>query len=115
MWHRLYTYLGLRWADLATLSGLVFSILATIFSKRAARAAREARDLALSKSLAEDLNDAGRTAQDALSYVELDHGDLAALRAADLVRLTTYIFFTLASPAFRTITEPVASSQGTVA
>jgi len=54
VWRRLYAYLGLHWGDVARLLGLAFSVLATIFSKRAARAAREARDLALSRSLAKE-------------------------------------------------------------
>jgi hypothetical protein len=45
-----------NWGNLASVAGLVFSILAFVFAKRASTAVREARDAALRQSLGEDMH-----------------------------------------------------------
>jgi hypothetical protein len=50
-------FLAGNWGNLASVAGLVFSILAFIFSKRASAAAREARDAALRQSLGADMDE----------------------------------------------------------
>ena len=49
-------------ANWASIVGLIFSILAFLFSKRAAKAAEEERDSVLARSLGQDMNEANRTA-----------------------------------------------------
>ena len=43
-----------NWGNLASVAGLVFSILAFVFAKRASTAAREARDAAMQAEMAAD-------------------------------------------------------------
>jgi len=56
----MWKFFGQNWGNLASIAGLVFSFLAFLFSKRASKAANEARDLTLSRSLCEDMNNANK-------------------------------------------------------
>jgi len=58
---QMFNFLGSR----ASLIGLVFSILAFVFSKRASTAAREARDAVMRQSLSQDMSSAVRMAGEA--------------------------------------------------
>lgn len=84
-------FLGRNWGNLASVVGLVFSILAFVFSKRASKAAREARELVLSRSLGEDMNAGNRTATEMVTYVTMGKGEMALLRAGELMNHTSYI------------------------
>jgi hypothetical protein len=78
-----------NWGNLASVVGLVFSILAFVFSKRASKAAEEARDSVLRKSLGQDMSDATRTATDILRFVGLERGD-TLLRIGELLNHTSF-------------------------
>lgn len=45
----MWSFLGQNWGNLASVVGVVFSFFAFVFSKRASKAAKEARGLALSR------------------------------------------------------------------
>ena len=83
-------HLAGNWGNYASVAGLVFSILAFIFSKRASSAAREARDAALKRSLGEDVNDATRMAADIVRFVNVQRGEMALLRTGDLLAQTSF-------------------------
>jgi hypothetical protein len=84
-------FLAGNWGNVASVAGLVFSILAFVFSKRASVAAREARDATLLRSLSEEMNGANRTAGEIATYVGMERGDVALLRTSDLMNQTSYI------------------------
>jgi hypothetical protein len=79
-----------NWGNWASVAGLVFSILAFIFSKRASKAAEQARDSVLRRSLTQDMNDASGTAAEIVRFVGIERGDMALLRAGELLRQTSY-------------------------
>jgi len=81
-------FLAGNWGNVASVAGLVFSILAFVFSKRASKAAREARDAAFTRSLSEEMNVANRVAGEIVAYVGMERGDMALLRASDLMNQT---------------------------
>lgn len=82
----MFNFLG----NLASLIGLVFSILAFVFAKRASAAAREARDTALRQSLGESMNDAARAAGEVVVYVNAGKNEAAHLRVGDLMNQISY-------------------------
>ena len=84
------TFLIQNWGSLASVAGLVFSILAFVFSKRASKAAKEARELVLSRSLSQDMNEGGRKASDIVTYVGLGRGDMTLIRVGELLDLVSY-------------------------
>jgi len=83
-------FLAGNWGNIASLAGLVFSILAFIFSKRASKAALEARNATLLRSLSEDMNGANRAAGEIVTYVGMERGDMALLRTSELMNQTSY-------------------------
>jgi hypothetical protein len=83
-------FLAGNWGNIASVAGLVFSILAFVFSKRASVAAREARDATLLRSLSEEMNGASRTASEIVTYVGMQRGDMALLRTSELMNHTSY-------------------------
>ncbi|MEK7406345.1 MAG: hypothetical protein AAB225_14685 [Acidobacteriota bacterium] len=84
-------FLARNWGSLASVVGLIFSFLAYVFSRRASKAAKEARDLVLSQSLGEDMNQGNRTASEIVTYVSMERGDVALLRAGELQNRTSHI------------------------
>jgi hypothetical protein len=82
--------LARNWGNLASVAGLVFSILAFVFSKRASKAAQEARNATLRQSLSEEANGANRMAGEIVTYVRMGQGEMALLRAVDLMNQTSY-------------------------
>ena len=83
-------FLAGNWGNVASVAGLVFSILAFVFSKRASIAAREARDATLLRSLSEEMNAANRNAGEIVTYVGMGRGDMALLRTSELTNQTSY-------------------------
>ena len=79
-----------NWGNWASVAGLIFSILAFIFSKRASKAAEQARDSVLRRSLTQDMNDANRTAADIVRFIGMERSDMALLRAGELLNQTSY-------------------------
>jgi hypothetical protein len=79
-----------NWGNWASVAGLIFSILAFIFSKRASKAAEQARDSVLRRSLTQDMNDANRTAADIVRFIGMERADMALLRAGELLNQTSY-------------------------
>ena len=75
---------------MASVAGLVFSILAFVFSKRASKAAQEARNATLLRSLSEEMNGANKMAGDISTYVGIGRGDMALLRTSELMNQTSY-------------------------
>ena len=87
----MWQFFGQNWGNLASVVGLAFSFLAFLFSKRASRAAKEARELALLRSLGEDMNSANRIASDAAAYIRGEKNEMALVRLSELINLTSYI------------------------
>jgi len=87
----MWQFLGQNWGNVASAAGLVFSFLAFVFSKRASRAAKEARELALSRSLGEDMNNANKIASDTVAYIRAERSEMALVRLGELINLTSYI------------------------
>src|SRR5713226_5483750 len=83
-------FLARNWGNLASVIGLIFSFLAFVFSKRASKAALEARNVTLLQSLGQEMNDANKTAADIVTYVGLTRGDMALLRTGELMNRTSY-------------------------
>jgi len=84
-------FLARNWGNLASVAGLVFSVLAFVFAKRASTAAREARDAALRQSLSADMDGAARTANEINTYLRSEKTDMALLRIGDLMNQTSYL------------------------
>jgi len=84
-------FLARNWGNLASVFGLVFSILAFVFAKRASTAAREARDAAMRQSLGEDMHGASRSAQEIVTYLRDDKSEMALLRIGDLMNQASYL------------------------
>jgi hypothetical protein len=83
-------FLLLNWGNLASIVGLVFSFLAFIFSKRASRAAKQAQQFALTRSLGEDINNASKTASEIAAYVRSEKPEMAVVRIGELISATSY-------------------------
>src|SRR5579862_9658454 len=86
----MFEHLARNWGNWASVAGLIFSFLAFIFSKRASKAAAQARDSVLRRSLTQDMNDASGTAAEIVRFVGIERGDMALLRAGELLRQTSY-------------------------
>ena len=83
----MFNFLG----SLASLMGLVFSILAFVFSKRASKAAREARDAVMRQSLSESMDRAARMAGEIGMYLRTERSEMALLRISDLMNQVGYL------------------------
>jgi hypothetical protein len=83
-------FLAGNWGNVASVAGLVFSILAFVFSKRASKAAQEARNATLLRSLSEEMNGANRMAGEIGTYVGIGRGDMALLRTSELMNQISY-------------------------
>jgi hypothetical protein len=84
-------HLSRNWGNWASVVGLMFSFLAFVFSRRASKAAQEARDSVYRRSLGEDMNGANRTAADIVRFVNIDRGEMAFLRTGDLLNEIGYL------------------------
>jgi hypothetical protein len=84
-------FLAGNWGNLASVAGLVFSILAFVFAKRASTAAKEARDEALRQSLVEYLDGLARIAAELGAHLRSEMNDMALLRISDLMDQTSYL------------------------
>ena len=73
------------------MTGLLVSIVAAWFAKRASTAATEAREAVLSNSLAEEINLALKLAAEVTNLIDLGKHDLARLRSNDLHERTLTI------------------------
>lgn len=85
------SFITRNYGDWASVAGLVFSILAFIFSKRASKAAKEARDLALKRSLSQDLSAADRVAREIVTFMLIERSDMARIRTVELMNDTSYL------------------------
>jgi len=77
--------------NLASVAGLLFSFLAFIFSKKASKAAKQAQQFALTRSLGEDINNASKTASEIVTYVRSEKAEMAVVRISELIGVTIYI------------------------
>jgi hypothetical protein len=85
------SFITRNYGDWASVAGLVFSILAFVFSKRASKAAKEARDLALKRSLSQDLSAADRVAREIVTFMLIERSDMARIRTVELINDTSYL------------------------
>lgn len=83
-------HLARNWGNWASVAGLVFSILAFVFSKRASKAAQEARDSILWRTSAQEMMEAEHMAVEISRFVSEGRGEMALLRADDLWRRVGY-------------------------
>jgi hypothetical protein len=79
-----------NWGNIASVVGLVFSLLAFIFSKKASEAAKQARGAVLLRSFGEDMNLACKIAADMTMLVGVNRNEAASLRASELVNQTSF-------------------------
>jgi len=84
-------FLTKNWGNLASVAGLVFSFLAFLFSKRASKAAQEARNSARRQSLGEEMSGASQIAKEIVTYVSMERGEVALLRVNELIAQTSYL------------------------
>ncbi|MCU1297476.1 MAG: hypothetical protein JWO91_1754 [Acidobacteriaceae bacterium] len=85
-------FLSQNWGNIASVAGLLFSFLAFIFSRRASKAAKQAQDFVLTRSLSEDMNNAGKTASEITVYIRRsEKPGLATIRIGELIAATSYI------------------------
>jgi hypothetical protein len=84
-------FLSQNWGDVASVAGLLLSFLALILSTRASKAAKQARDFALTRTLGEDMNNAGKTASEIIAYVRSQRVEMATIRIGELIGATSYI------------------------
>src|SRR5258708_3317689 len=84
-------FLAQNWGNVASVVGLLFSVLAFIFSKRASIAAQQARDAAMRQSLVEEINAANRLAREIVTYVGFERGGMALLRVGELIDWVSYL------------------------
>ena len=87
----MWKFLTLNWGNLASVIGLIFSLLAFIFSKRASNAARKATELVLTRTLSEDMNSASKIGTDIATYVRADKPEIALVRLDELIALNSFI------------------------
>lgn len=85
------SFIARNYGDWASVAGLVFSILAFVFSKRASKAAKEARDMALRRSLSQDLSSADRLAREIVTFAMIERSDMARIRTVELMNDTSYL------------------------
>jgi hypothetical protein len=85
------SFITRNYGDWASVAGLVFSILAFVFSKRASKAAKEARDIALKRSLSQDLSAADRVAREIVTFMLIERSDMARIRTVELINDTSYL------------------------
>jgi hypothetical protein len=85
------SFITRNYGDWASVAGLVFSILAFVFSKRASKAAKEARDIALKRSLSQDLSAADRVAREIVAFMLIERSDMARIRTVELINDTSYL------------------------
>ena len=71
--------------------GLIVSGVAAFFAKRASTAAREARQITLANTLAEEINLAQKLAAEVANLVDIEKHELARLRCNDLHEHTLII------------------------
>lgn len=84
-------FFGENWGNLASVAGLVFSFLAFLFSKRASKAAQESRNSARRQSLGEEMIAASQIAKEIVTFVGIERGEVALLRANELIARTSYL------------------------
>jgi hypothetical protein len=84
-------FLAQNWGNLASVTGLIFSMLAFVFAKRASQAAQQARDSVLRRSLGEDINGTSHTASELLLWIQAKRMEAALVKATDLVQQTSYL------------------------
>lgn len=78
-------FLANNWGNLASVAGLFLSFLAALFANRASRAANEARDSLLARTLEQEINEGYKLASEMITFVELKSLGIAATECADLL------------------------------
>jgi hypothetical protein len=88
---RLRDFLAQNWGNLASVAGLLVAGLSAVFAKRASVAAREAKAAVLTRTMAEDVNNAHKLAAEVANLVELQKYERALIRCNDLIDSVTLI------------------------
>src|SRR5262249_32601205 len=84
-------WFGGNWGNLASVAGLVFSMLAFVFSKRASKAAKEARDSILVRTLMHDMSHAVGIASDLGRTIDVGRVEMALWRVGELINALGYL------------------------
>jgi hypothetical protein len=74
-----------NWGNLASVAGLVLSFLATMFAANASKAAGEARDSVLSRTLEEEITAGHKSVSELTTLIEIKQLQLAAIKCSDLL------------------------------
>jgi len=83
-------HLARNWGNWASVAGLVFSALAFVFSKRASKAAEEARDTILLRTFGQEMVEAKHMAAEVARFVSEEQREMAQLRIDDLLSRVSY-------------------------
>jgi hypothetical protein len=83
-------HLARNWGNWASVAGLVFSILAFVFSKRASKAAEAARDSILGRTLGQEMMEAKHMAAEIARFMTDESSEMAKLRIDDLLSRVSY-------------------------
>jgi hypothetical protein len=84
-------FLKWNWGSLASVAGLGLSFLAALFSAKASKAAREARDALLARTLEQEINEAYRLVSDLITLVETNQFQVAMRQCSELLDVPTRI------------------------
>jgi hypothetical protein len=85
------SFLKWNWGNLASVAGLGLSSLAALFSARASKAAQEARDSLLARTLEQEINEAYRLISDLITLVETSQLQVATRQCSELLDVPTRI------------------------
>lgn len=80
-----------NWGNVASVLGLLVSIVSAFFAKRASVAAKSARDAVFLRNIADDMAQANRVASDLTNLIETGKFDAAVSRCSELQDLSVFI------------------------
>jgi hypothetical protein len=80
-----------NWGNLASVLGLIISLITLWFAKRASQAANEAKAAVLQRNAADDLSEAARQAQDLLVFLRRGEWQLLRLKADELHTMASWV------------------------
>ncbi|MBI3949662.1 MAG: hypothetical protein HY314_04310 [Acidobacteria bacterium] len=80
-----------NWGNLASVAGLIISMVTLLFARRASQAARGAREAVLKRNVADDLQETARQSQEILLFFDVGKWEIARLKADELQILASWL------------------------
>jgi hypothetical protein len=87
----MWEFIKQNWGNLASVIGLIISIVTLLFARRASQAAKEAKAAVLRRNVADDLEDAERQAQEIIFFLGQKQWSISRLKADELHRKALWI------------------------